>query len=554
MRQISQLEYSMIDGKVQKIAKKHPEFQAGTSFLYLMLQTLFPSSEEEISSLITDGGNDRGADAIHMRETNELAHITIVQSKYANSVKNAKKNFPGNEIDKLISLITDILNKTEGLLETVNSILASKIQDIWRLVDDGKTLSIQIILTSNTLPLVELERKRLQAFCQQYDFIEFEELSFQLVSGLISSDNREKENGVLNCIDVQKYERIDCDIRGMVANIDATSFIDMVTTDDGENIKRHLFDENIRGYLGLSGGFNKQILSSALSDDNHLFWYLNNGITIIANNFSHQKVRGAKIKIENLQIVNGAQTSYSLFQAFKENPEKVAEVVLLVKIFASDREDISERIAIATNSQARISPRDLKANDSVQKKIASIFEDNGIFYERKKNQFEGDISGPVIDSRKLGQVILAYILEEPHQSKTVTEDIFGKMYNFIFSPNLDANFLVKLAKLYLFVSARREAALDMLRREPIDSERNEAVGYTQWHVLYTIKLLAAENKKEIPEENEFEQYLERANETIAKIAKQYKEQSFYRVFRSSKTKDVIRRELGVGQLHFNFNS
>lgn len=133
--------------------------------------------------------------------------------------------------------------------------------------------------------------------------------------------NRRGNNGavtILDCIDIQKFERIDCDIRGLIANVDATSFIKMITSEDNDAISRHLFDENIRGYLGLEGGFNQQIQSSALSDDNHLFWYLNNGITIIAKDFSHQPVRGSKIKLTDFQIVNGAQTSYSLFNAFRK--------------------------------------------------------------------------------------------------------------------------------------------------------------------------------------------------------------------------------------------
>jgi hypothetical protein len=542
----------MIDSKVESIKSNIIIDSKSVAFLHLMLENLFPRSEEEISSLITDGGNDRGADAIHILEMNDVANVSIIQSKYAHKINNAQKNFPGNEVDKLISLITDVINKADGLVSSVNPVLGSKIEDIWSLIDNGKTLRIKIFLISNTLPLIEHERKRLEIFCQQYDFISFEQLHFKPIASLLASDTRPSEEGALECVDIQRYDRIDCDIRGLIANIDAISFIKMISTDDGESIKRHLFDENIRGYLGLGGGFNRQILQSALSEDNHLFWYLNNGITIVAKNFSHQKVRGAKIKIEDFQIVNGAQTSYSLFQAYKNDPDKVAEVVLLVKVFASDRLDISERIAIATNSQARISPRDLKANDSIQKKIAAIFEDNDLLYERKRNQFESTGGLQKIDSRKLGQVILAYQLGEPHQAKTVTDEIFGNFYNRIFSENLDALFLVKLAKLYLYVDSHRQTELGLMRKSTYLDEGNEFIGYTQWHLLYCIKLLAAEEDKIIPEFDEFDKYLTKAIRIISQIAKQHKAQSFYRVFRSSKTKDLIQQEMGVGQLQLQF--
>lgn len=551
-RSITQLEYSMIDGKVDRTLSRIQSKEKGYGFLYMILETIFPHSDEEISSLITDGGNDRGADAVHIQEDSGTAYVTIVQSKYANVLKNAEKNFPGSEIDKLISLITDIANKTDNLLETVNPVLAGKINDIWALIDQGVTVLFRIYLTSNTKPLISLERKRLDAFCTQYDMVSYEEFPFWVLTSLLSADNRPREAGVLNCIDLQKFERIDCDIRGIIANIDALSYIDMITTSENRNIKRHLFDENIRGYLGLEGGFNRDIQSSALSEDNHLFWYLNNGITIIAKDFSHQPVRGSKIKLTDFQIVNGAQTSYSLFNAYLRNPEKLAQLVLLVKIFASSRVDISEKIAIATNSQARISPRDLKANDQIQRKIGTVFEDCGLLYERKKNQYEANIDRPKIDSLKLGQAIVAYHLEEPHQSKTISDEIFGDLYTRVFSEKLDARYLVQLAKLLLFVGSYRDSQLMVIRGANGINDKHEFIGYAQWHLMYCIKLLANQENLVIPEEAHYQDYLERAIEVIATIAKEHYSQSYYRVFRSAKTKDLIQRELGIGQLQFGF--
>ncbi|MBB3560139.1 hypothetical protein FHX06_001450 [Rhizobium sp. BK512] len=316
--------------------------------------------------------------------------------------------------------------------------------------------------------------------------------------------------------------------------------------------KRHLFDENIRGFLGLDGGYNRQIHQSALSEENHLFWYLNNGITIIAKEFTHQKVRGSKIHLTDFQIVNGAQTSYSLLEAYKRDPDKVGEVVLLVKIFASSRPDISEQIAIATNSQARIAPRDLKANDAIQKKIGAVFEDNSLLYERKKNQFEIGDQRDRIDSLKLGQAILAYRLHAPHLAKTASDEIFGSMYNLIFSEKLDGDYLVKLARLYLFVNSVREADLTLLRKQENFDNSNEFIAYTQWYIMYCISLMMGGEGLFLPSEHQFEDYCERAKSVVSSIAEKYKSQSFYRVFRSGKTKELIMDELGIGQLRFNF--
>lgn len=264
-------------------------------------------------------------------------------------------------------------------------------------------------------------------------------------------------------------------------------------------------------------------------------------------------MRGSKLKITDFQIVNGAQTSYSLFNAYKYNPEKLLNVILLVKIFASSRQDISERIAIATNSQARISPRDLKANDQIQKKIGTVFADNGILYERKKNQFDSKIDMPRVDSLKLGQAIVAYHLAEPHQAKTVSDEIFGDQYNRVFSENLDANYLLRLAKLYMFVSTYLEGTLVNMRLSLVGNDENGFIGYSQWHLMYSIRLLSNADGFDVPPDEEFDNYLKRALGIISKIANEHYSQSFYRVFRSSKTKELIQKELGVGQLQFEFS-
>ena len=109
-RQITQLEFSMINGRVEAVRDRVKARDNGEAFLYLVLEQLFPRSDEEVSSLITDGGNDRGADAVCIHVDGDSAYIHIIQCKYANSVKKAGGNFPGGEVDKLISLILDISN------------------------------------------------------------------------------------------------------------------------------------------------------------------------------------------------------------------------------------------------------------------------------------------------------------------------------------------------------------------------------------------------------------------------------------------------------------
>ena len=187
--------------------------------------------------------------------------------------------------------------------------------------------------------------------------------------------------------------------------------MDLIGTADGKSIKRHLFDENLRIFLGANGGYNGNIIETATSHDSHLFWYLNNGITITCKQYAFNKGHSnPKIRIEDFQIVNGAQTSHSLLEAYKRAPEAFENVVLMVRIYATNREDITERVAVATNSQARIQSRDLRANHPALKKLELGLHDQGYFFERKRNMHADRDPKKRIDALKLGQILLSFQL------------------------------------------------------------------------------------------------------------------------------------------------
>ena len=77
------------------------------------------------------------------------------------------------------------------------------------------------------------------------------------------------------------------------------------------------------------------------------FWWLNNGITIIG---THAHIVGNAISIENVQIVNGLQTSESIYNYFNESKIKSDDRSLLVKIIISNDVNARNSIIYATNN------------------------------------------------------------------------------------------------------------------------------------------------------------------------------------------------------------
>ena len=147
-----------------------------------------------------------------------------------------------------------------------------------------------------------------------------------------------------------------------------------------------LFSENIRNTLSESD-INAQIESALLNSPSE-FWYLNNGITAIADDVVRKPIslgdqkESAYWKVGNLKIVNGAQTTGSIAKAYLKNPKAVKQAYVQVKVISLDNApiNIANRITTATNTQNRVEAKDFLALDPIQDGIAESMKKLGVQY------------------------------------------------------------------------------------------------------------------------------------------------------------------------------
>lgn len=175
----------------------------------------------------------------------------------------------------------------------------------------------------------------------------------------------------------------------VIALVPIRQYYDFITSENDE-INTKLFESNIRDYKGKSS-VNKDIIKTlSENNDSMQFWWLNNGITIIAEDIK-ESTSAKKISITNPQIVNGLQTSYSIFNFFNENKERLdnEERDIFIKIIKIDPELEGKEldITIATNRQNEIRDKDIRANDEVQKNIELFFKENNKYYQRKDKYY-----------------------------------------------------------------------------------------------------------------------------------------------------------------------
>jgi hypothetical protein len=550
---VTALNFSLIESSVKKMQQSIGTKSASYAFIHTILDAIYPTKEQGNAEIITEGSGDMGIDAIHIRDSGSEAQVDLLSFKYRETPKTCANNFEASEIQKIRSFMADLFAKDEKSFVNANSAIKEKCRDIWALFAAGKICQFRVILVSNGLALSEEEKSRFQHFCNSLERVTLEQVDHSGVVRLLSEQAQKDETAKLKAVDEQIFDRSDGDIKGVVANIEVQSLLAALRDEVTGSIKRHLFSDNIRVYLGDDGGYNKEIITSALSDDNYLFWYLNNGITIVCDRVEYQKrTRGPVITLSGFQIVNGAQTCNALFNAHKIDPNKVSDVLLLVKIFESHRKDISNRVAITTNSQARINLRDLHANDDVQKKIERILLTHGLYYERKKNQHIDYPANQRIDALKLGQIILSYELGEPDKAKTESDSIFGHRYAAVFNERHNGDDLFRLIKLYDEIERRRDEFRLEQRRAIIDAEENRFLTYGHWHILFVVSLLANRDGIKIPSLKDIHKYVDEAQGLVARIANEYKTVAHYDMFRSSRFRHHLLADFDFTQLTLDF--
>ena len=157
-----------------------------------------------------------------------------------------------------------------------------------------------------------------------------------------------------------------------------------------------LFHRNVRNFLG-NKGINKKIIKTAESKPKNFYFY-NNGITITCDKYD--KV-GSCLKLKRPQVINGAQTISSIYQAYenlrkdKTNSESslrahFESLLVMTRIIQStirDDTNFSREITEYNNTQNKILAQDFFANDSTQNVIYKKLLEFGYFYEHKRGMF-----------------------------------------------------------------------------------------------------------------------------------------------------------------------
>lgn len=166
-----------------------------------------------------------------------------------------------------------------------------------------------------------------------------------------------------------------------------------------------LIQKNVRSFLQATGKVNKGIKAS-LANEPQMFMAYNNGISTIADgiNIDDGQSNGDVVSITEItgwQIVNGGQTTASIYNAYKSKlPLDQVNVQIKLSVIKKKKqaEDIIHNISKYANSQNKINMSDFNANDAYHVKMERLSRATPIpvikgkstdywFYERARGQY-----------------------------------------------------------------------------------------------------------------------------------------------------------------------
>ncbi|MCR5438516.1 MAG: AIPR family protein [Selenomonas sp.] len=410
-------------------------------------------SDEEINSGITGGGNDGGCDGIYLFVNNEL--ISEDQLDSLTAPKGAEINFVIVQAKMTTSFGEDVLMKwktvSRNLLDMTKdfSIYRDKkryteqVIDLFclfrnavtKLVTKQPKIFINYYYTTlgiDVNPNVKAQADELREIVNELYCSAQVDVDFITADKLMELYNTDVENVLPlkfagNPISRGKNSEY-------VALVNLREYYTFITDENGR-LRAKFFESNVRDYQG-KNSVNTSIAESLKASTGEDFWWLNNGITILADNIV--PIRIDEYNITNPAVVNGLQTSTEIYNFFSENQQLIKQETrnVLVRIIVPSSEEARDKIIFATNNQTNIPKSSLRVTDIIHLQIEMYFKRRGLYYDRRKNYYKNKKkkASEIISVSFLAQCMISIFLRKPDFARArpstllTDDDTYKKLY------------------------------------------------------------------------------------------------------------------------------
>ena len=205
-----------------------------------------------------------------------------------------------------------------------------------------------------------------------------------------------------------------------------------------------LLESNVRSFLTVKTGTNKGI-KKTIEDDPEMFFAYNNGVAITATVVDYDSDKKLIRSFTDLQIVNGGQTTVSLYNASNTNKssnlDMISVPIKLSVIKSENFTEIVQNISRYANTQNAVKESDLDSNTEFQKRMEQFSRRIMVprsgelgsrkwYYERNRGQYQQDVS------KRTGSEKKAFV-SEYSKDRMIDKIAFSKFrYTFELHPYL----------------------------------------------------------------------------------------------------------------------
>lgn len=429
--------YDLLNDELEEILLKHkdePFFMENKkdknvlksrAFLIQFLE--FYGKILDYETYITDGSGDSSCDII-IDSIDYLGNKTyyIVQSKW-NIKKNLNKEVAKEDVLQALSEFDTIIKGKKT--KTKNVLFNDKLEELTEHIKNNGEIKVIYLTLANESGDVQ---DNIETFLSTHKKTSFEWVDInKLRVDYINRKYKELDiNSPLDKYFNPEEDTIDIEI---AQNVDKRSFIHVEKPFEAyvflikpstihelfDKYGFSLFQKNVRNPL-IKSTLNEDIEKTIINNPD-FFWYYNNGITAITSLLPDGiRSEAEKIQVSGLQIINGAQTVYSIYKAYENATEvkkKVMDSASLVtfRLLKSGGTDFDLNVTRFTNSQNPVSDRDFVANEEVQLRLQKESFNTSYWYEKRRAEFRNkNIPNiEIISNESFAKCYLAYYLCEP---------------------------------------------------------------------------------------------------------------------------------------------
>lgn len=396
--------YKEFQDEVLTYVKENSPISTNTAFKTLFLSYLTEAGETLVSDcMLVDFKKDSENMKLDGYAFSEyFRSLTLLVSKY--QAKSIPEKIKKTEIDKLLKKVLKFYktcgtNDFEALEESSDGYQAYKFIKSHKA--DIETINIILLTNDETIQYIPND-VHYGKITVRFDVWDIERLYQSVLGGTAVERQlvvklKKKYGESLPLIKVKGDNEIyDCYI-GVISG----ELLARIYETEGQD----LIQKNVRSFLQAIGKVNKGIKVS-LANEPQMFMAYNNGISTIAESIAVDEGRSSGdivniTEITGWQIVNGGQTTASIYNAYKAKLplEQVNVQIKLSVIKQKDRaEEIIHNISKYANSQNKINMSDFNANDAYHVKMERLSRATPIpvakgkstdywFYERARGQY-----------------------------------------------------------------------------------------------------------------------------------------------------------------------